>query len=129
MVMDPFRFSQGASLYVERRRYSCDCRGLMRVNELSALINSLLKLILQAGKGLAQMPKTPEYSLMRVSPVTSSMGCGVLNVNEPLPLGVQPSGSAPFSRAQSPRLALSGKKTSETASKSLSLFNGWREGN
>ena len=30
-------------------RYSCDCRGLMRVNELSALINSVSKLILQAG--------------------------------------------------------------------------------
>src|SRR6266576_2638276 len=101
MVMDPLRFSQGAGLYVERTRYSCDCRGLMRVNELSALINSVSKLILQAGKGLTQMPKTPEYSLMKVSPVSSSMGCGVLNVNEPSPLGVQPTG-APRSRERSP---------------------------
>src|ERR1700756_1156944 len=126
MVMDPFRFSQGAGLYVERTRYSCACRGLMRVKELSALINSVSKLILQAGEGLAQMPKTPAYSLMRVSLVASSMGCGVVNVNDPSPLAVQPSGSTPFSRAQSPRLALSGKKTSETASKSLSLIDRWR---
>src|SRR5258705_5059119 len=126
MLMDPLRFSQGASLYVERRRYSCDCRGLMRVNALSALINSVSKLIFQAGKGLAQMPKTPEYSLMKVSPVSSSMGRGVVNVNEPLPLDVQPTGSTPLWRAQSPRLALSGKKTSEVASKSLSLIARWR---
>src|ERR1700746_3063164 len=126
MVTDPLRFSQGAGLYVERTRYSCDCRGLMRGKELSALINSVSTLIFQAGNGWAQMPKTPEYSLMKVSPVSSSMGCGVLNVNEPSPLAVQPSGSAPFSRAQSPRLALSGKTTSETASKSLSLIERWR---
>src|SRR5262245_17294297 len=107
MVMDPLTFSQGAGLYVDRRRYSCDCRGLMRVNVLSALISSVSKLILQAGTGLAQMPKTPEYSLIRVSPVSSSMGRGVVKVNEPSPLAVQPSGRPPFERAQSPRLALS----------------------
>jgi hypothetical protein len=82
-------------------RYSCDCRGLMRVNELSALINSVSKLILQAGRGLAQIPKRPEYSLMRVSPVSSSMGRGVVNVNDPSPLGVQPS-EVPRYRERSP---------------------------
>src|SRR5579872_1253935 len=91
----------------------------MRVNELSALINSVSKLIFMWFSGLAQMPNSPEYSLIKVSSGLAAAS-GVVNAKAPPPMGTQPGGSAPPWRAQSPRLALSGKKISLAVSKSLS---------
>src|SRR6266550_1475201 len=125
MRIDPSTLIQLASLYFVRTRYSWDWRGLMRVNALSALINSVSKLIRQLVMGCAHRPNTPAYSLIRVSP-GFAMGFGVTNVNEPSPFGVQPGGKAPPTKAQSPRLALFGKKTSVTFVKKLSSMARWR---
>src|SRR5579863_8522325 len=111
MVTEPLRFSHGIGLYVVRTRYSCVCRGLIRVNVLSALISSVSKLIHQFAIGRAQIPNRPEYSLMGVWSVPR-LASGVMNVKDPSPFGVQPMGSAPPTRAQSPRLALFGRNSS-----------------
>ena len=47
-------------------------------------------------------------SLIKVSPVSVSMGSGVWKVNEPSPLAVHPSGSTVATSAQSPRFAFEG---------------------
>src|SRR5215467_9698208 len=88
-------------------------------------MRSVSKLIRQLLTGCAQTPNTPAYSLIRVSP-GFVVGLGVTNVKEPSPLALQPGGSAPATKAQSPRLALLGKKTSVTSVKKLSLIARWR---
>src|SRR5215470_1005703 len=111
--MEPFKLSQEEALYVERIRYSCDCRGLIRVYVLSALMSSVSKLIRQLLIGRAHMPNKPEYSLISVLPASISAS-GVTKVKDPSPLAVQPVGSKPPTSAQSPRFALLGKKSSST---------------
>src|SRR5580704_19475673 len=98
----------------------------MRVNELSALINSVSKLIFKWFTGLAQMPNNPAYSLISVS-LGLATGPGVAKAKAPPPIAVQPSGSTPAASAQSPRLALLGKNTSLMVSKSLSSMERWRK--
>src|SRR5262245_20387813 len=107
MRIEPSRLNQFTGRYFERIRYSCDWRGLMRVNVLSALIRSVSKLILQCCVGCAQIPKTPAYSLISSEPVSCS-GPGVTNVKDPSPFAVHPAGSNPPTRAQDPRFALFG---------------------
>src|SRR5712691_4031088 len=101
MATDPFRFSQSATLYLDRIRYSCDCRGLMRVKALSALISSVSKLILKLLLGLNQRPNTAACSLMSVWPLSSV--AGETKEIEPSAFCVHPAGKTPDCSAQAPR--------------------------
>ena len=108
MVTDPFRFNQFVALYFDRIRYSRNCRGLMRVKALSALISSVSKLILKLLEGLNQSPNNAACSLMSVSPVSSV--AGETKEIEPSAFCVHPWGSTPATSAHAPRAALLGKK-------------------
>src|SRR5579859_4144167 len=108
MRIEPSRLSQDATRYFERIRYSCDWRGLMRVNVLSALISSVSKLMRQFAVGCAHRPNNPAYSLIRVSPGPAA-GSGVTKVKDPSPFATQPVFNTPATIAQSPRFALLGK--------------------
>src|SRR5450631_1176362 len=92
MRTEPSMLIQPVGLYLLLTRYSCVWRGLIRVKLLSAFINSASKLIrhLVIGRA-AQIPNTPAYSLISVSPGPSA-GSGVTNVNDPSPLALHPSG-------------------------------------
>ena len=104
-------------------RYSCDWRGLMRVKVLSALINSVSKLIFQAGKGLAQMRRRQSIRWQSFAGVELD-GLWSCEGERAVAVGRQPSGHAVLCAV--PTIGIVRKKTSEIASKSLSLIARWR---